>query len=146
MVFEPAAAPKDHSGFLEWYDAQTKWNEGHSYNDPSVTSARLQAWFLDVVRVFPPLNGVHSEKEPPEDEATAADYSIGRQMIYIGFAWSKTELSYQTTFDLVIKHDLGFFNVSSQDEEVWLPAEGRLILAHQRATTSWLKRVTRLFS
>jgi hypothetical protein len=123
MVFEREAAPKDHSGLLEWYEEQTKWNEGHSYNDPSVTSARLRAWFLEVIRFFPPLNGV-------------ADYSIGRQMIYTAFAWSKAELAYQTTLDLAAKHDLGFFNVSSQDEEVWLPTEGRLILVHQRGTTS----------
>ena len=85
---------------------------------------------------FPPLNGVFAKKELPEDESTAADYSLGTQMIYIAFAWSKAELAYQTTLDLAAKHDLGFFNISSQDEEVWLPAEGRLILAHQRGTTS----------
>jgi hypothetical protein len=39
-----------------------------------------------VIRFFPPLNGVFAEKELPEDEATAADYSIGKQMIYITFA------------------------------------------------------------
>jgi hypothetical protein len=52
----------------------------------------------------------------------------------MSFAWSKAELAYQTTLDLAAKHDLGFFNVSSPGEEVWLPAEGRLILAHQRDT------------
>jgi hypothetical protein len=87
-----------------------------------------------VIPFFPPLNGAFAEKELPEDEATAADYSIGKQMIYMSFAWSKAELAYQTTLDLAAKHDLGFFNVSSPGEEVWLPAEGRLILAHQRDT------------
>jgi len=105
MVFEPEAAPKDYYGFLGWCAEQTKWNEGHSYNDPSVTSARLRAWFLDVIRLFPPLNGVFAEKELPEDEVTAADYSIGTQMIYIAFAWSNAELAYQTTLDLAAKHD-----------------------------------------
>src|SRR5579859_3720992 len=112
MDFEPEAAPKDHDGFLEWCAEQTRWNEGHSYNDPSITSVRLRTWFLDVIQHFPPLSGVFAEKELPDDEATAADYSIGTQMIYIGFAWSKAELAYQTTLDLAAKHDLGFFNVS----------------------------------
>jgi hypothetical protein len=67
---------------------------------------RLRAWFLDVIRLFPPLNGDFAEEELPEDEATAADYSIGTQMIYIAFAWSKAELAYQTTLDLAAKHDL----------------------------------------
>jgi hypothetical protein len=93
---------------------------------------RLRGWFLDMIRYFPPLNGIFAEDELPEDEATAADYSIGRQMIYITFAWSKAELAYQTTSEFAAKHGLGLFNVSSQDEEVWLPAEGRLISAHQR--------------
>src|SRR5271156_97515 len=146
MVFEPEAAPRDHYGFLEWCAEQTRWNEAHSYNDPNVTSIRLRAWFLDVIRFFPPLNGVFAEEELPEDESTTADYSIGKETIYIAFAWSKAELAYQTTLDLAANHDLGFFNISSQDEEVWLPAEGRLILAHQRGTTSYLKRITRLFS
>ena len=134
MVFEPEAAPKGHNGFLEWCAEQTKWDEGHSYNDPSVASPRLRGWFLDVIRYFPPLNGVFAEDELPEDEAAAADYSIRRQMIYICFAWSKAELAYQTTLEFAAKHGLGFFNVSSKDEEVWLPAEGRLIPAHQRGT------------
>ncbi len=56
MVFQPEAVPNDHYGFLEWCAGQTKWSEGHSYKDPSVTPARLRAWFLDVIRLFPPLN------------------------------------------------------------------------------------------
>jgi hypothetical protein len=28
MVFEPEAAPKDHSRFLEWCAEQTEWNKG----------------------------------------------------------------------------------------------------------------------
>jgi hypothetical protein len=47
--------------------------------------------------------------------------------------------------DLAAKHDLGFFNVSSADEEVWLPAAGRLTLAHQGGTTSLLKKARKLF-
>jgi len=145
MVFEAEAAPKDHYGFLQWCAEQTKWNEGHSYDDPSVTTARLRVWFLEAIQLFPPLNGVLAERELPKDEATAADYSIGTQMIYIGFAWSKAELAYQTTLDLAAKHGVGFFDVSSADEEVWLPTGGRLMLAHQRGTTSLVKRVGKLF-
>jgi hypothetical protein len=145
MVFEPEVAPKDHSGFMAWCNEQTRWNEGRSYNDPTITSVRLQAWFSEIVRSFPPLNGPLAEEELPEVEATAADYAIGEKMIYIAFAWSKAELAYQTTLSTAAKHNLGFFNVSSTDEEVWLPDAGRLVLAHQRRTTGLLKKVGKLF-
>jgi len=145
MIFEPEAAPRGHHGFLKWCTEQTRWNEGHSYNDPTVASARLRAWFFDMIRFFPPLNGAFAEKELPEDETSAADYSIGKQIIYVAFAWSRAELAYQTTLDLAAKHNLGFFNVSSADEEVWLPAAERLMLAHQRGTTTLFKKVEKLF-
>jgi hypothetical protein len=48
----------------------------------------------------------------------------------------KAKLAYQTTLELATKHDLGFFKVSLQDEEVRLPAEGRLVPAHQKGTTN----------
>jgi len=68
MVFETGAAPKEHKGFIEWYFRQTKWSEGHSYNDPGVASARLQAWFSDMILAFPPLNGPLAKEELPDDE------------------------------------------------------------------------------
>jgi hypothetical protein len=145
MVFEPEVAPKDHSGFMAWCSEQTSWSEDRSYNDPTITSVRLQAWFSEMVRSFPPLNGPLAEEELPEDEATAADYAIGEKTIYIAFAWSKAEVAYQTTLSIAAKHNLGFFNVNSTDEEVWLPTAGRLILAHQRRATGLFKNVGKLF-
>jgi hypothetical protein len=85
------------------------------------------------------LNGPLAEEELPEDEPTATDYAIGKKVIYVAFAWSKAELAYQTTLSIAAKHNLGFFDVSSKDEEVWLPAAGRLMLAHQRRSPGLLK-------
>ena len=144
MVFEPEAAPKDHRRFLDWYSKQTKWNEGHSYGDPAVTSDRLRNWFTDISRNFPPLNGVGSKEELPDDEASATDYSIGKQIIYACFSWSKVDIAYRTVFDLAVKHELGFFNVSSGIEEVWLPQMGQLMLAHQKAQLTLLDKLRRL--
>jgi hypothetical protein len=141
MVFETGAAPKEHRWFIEWYFRQTKWIEGHSYNDPGVTSARLQAWFSDMILLFPPFNGPFAKEELPEDEGTASDYSIGRQFIYVGFAWSKAEAAYQAVVGLAAKHQLGFFDVSSPEEEVWLPEKASIALAHKKNPPTLLGRI-----
>jgi hypothetical protein len=111
MVFEPEAAPRDHQNFLDWYGVQTKWSEHHSYGDPAVTSARLRAWYQEIRQQFPPLNGVDAEKELPEDEDSATDYSIGKHIISAAFACSKVDVAYKTVFELAAKHQVGFFNV-----------------------------------
>jgi len=145
MVFEPEAAPKDHPRFLEWYFQQTKWQEGHSYGDPAITSTRLRDWLADIRQTFPSINVVDSA-ELPEDEASATDYSIGKEFIYACFAWSKEAIAYQTVFDLAKKHGLGLFNVSSGCEEVWLPHLGKLTLAHQKESLTLLDKLRRRFS
>jgi hypothetical protein len=141
MVFEPDSPPKGHEGFMEWYWKQVEWGEGHTYNDPAVSSERLQKFFSEIIVSFPPLNGVFAEDDLPEDEATATDYSIGRQVIYACFAWSKTEPAYEAMFNLAAKHGLGFFNVSSGTLEVWLPGPEGLVLAHKKPDPSFLAKL-----
>jgi hypothetical protein len=132
MVFEPSAAPASHAQFMEWYEQQTEWAEAHSYDDPAVSTAKLRAWFMEIIRSFPPLNGPLSQDDLPEDEASATDYSVGKSVIYCCFAWSKAEVAYDTVFELAEKHDVGFFNVSSGAEEVWLPLKGKLSCTHSK--------------
>jgi hypothetical protein len=132
MVFAVDQAPKERDAFLEWYDQETEWEEDHSYNDPAVTSPELQAWFLEMIKSYPPMNGPYSSDDLPEDEASVTDYGIGRSVIYAGFAWSKAEAAYPFVFALAAKHRVGFFDVSSENAAVWLPdGTGDLTLAHQ---------------
>lgn len=132
MVFESNAAPTSHAKFMDWYEQQTQWAEGHSYDDPAVSTDKLRAWFMEIIQSFPPLNGPLSQDDLPEDEASATDYSVGKSVIYCAFAWPKAELAYGTVFELAQKHGVGFFNVSSGNEEVWLPSEDKLSLAHSK--------------
>ncbi len=132
MVFESNAAPTSHAQFMDWYEQQTQWAEGHGYDDPTVSTAKLRAWFMEIIQSFPPLNGPLSQDDLPEDEASATDYSVGKSVIYCAFAWPKAELAYDTVFDLAQKHGVGFFNVSSGNEEVWLPSNNKLSLAHSK--------------
>jgi hypothetical protein len=132
MVFESNAAPASHAQFMDWYEQQTQWAEGHSYDDPEVSTAKLRAWFMEIIQSFPPLNGPLSQDDLPEDEASATDYSVGKSVIYCAFAWSKAGLAYETVFEVAQKHGVGFFNVSSGNEEVWLPSKDKLSLAHSK--------------
>jgi len=128
MVFEPDAAPKGRQSFLEWFKGQTSWNEGHSYDDPAVASENLRAWFDDMRQIFPPLNGPCSREELPEDEATATDYSIGKKIIYAAFAWSKADEAQEAVFVFAAKHSLGVFDLGSNQNQIWLPKNGQMIL------------------
>jgi hypothetical protein len=128
MVFDPDAAPSGRRQFLDWYEQQTKWAEGHDYNDPKVPTAKLQPWFFDIIRLFPALDGPLAQDDLPEGEDSVTDYSLGRVVIYYGFSWSRTEQAYKTVFELARKHGVGFFDVSSNGSELGLPKGGELRL------------------
>lgn len=146
MVFEPGAVPETHFEFMEWYARQTKWTEDHGYNDPALTSRRLQGWFQDIIVIFPPMNGPTAAASLPKDEASSSDYAIGPDFIYASFAWAMAEAAYMTVARLAEKHNLGLFNVSSTGEEVWIPEEGRMALAHDKSPTSIVGRIKEFLS
>ena len=147
MVFEPAAVPASHEGFLDWYALQTKWGEDHGYDDPAITSERLRAWLQEIVRIFPPMNGpLAKEKLNNEEEASSSDYAIGTNFIFASFAWSKSEAAYMTVARLAEKYGLGLFNASSTGEEVWTSEDGRMTLAHDKRRPSIADRVKSLLN
>jgi len=97
-VFDLEAAPRDGAGFIEWYEAQTEWEEPHRYDDPAVSSPALRAWFLEIVQDFPAMNGPYASDDV--DNPRVTDYSVGRALIYAAFAWSQTEPAYEAVFRL----------------------------------------------
>ena len=146
MVFEPDAVPQGHAEFVDWYVQQTKWSEGHGYDDPALSSAHLRALFEDIIRIFPPMNGPYATAQLPDDEASSTDYAIGADFIYASFAWSKAEPAYMTMARLAEKHRLGLFNASSSEEEVWVPKEGRMMLAHDKGPPGIVGRIMDLLN
>jgi hypothetical protein len=146
MVFETESAPRDHSDFMEWYGRLTKWSEDHGYNDPALASERLRGWFKEIIRIFPPMLGRFQEEPVPVDEASSSDYAIGTDFIYASFAWSKSEAAYMTVARLAEKYHLGLFNASSSSEEVWVPADRGLVLAHDKSPQSLIGRIKRLLN
>ncbi len=73
MVFDPTAVPLERAEFLNWYDEQTQWSEPHGYDDPAVSTPRLRAWFLEMIKQFPPMNGPYATDDLPDDESSATE-------------------------------------------------------------------------
>lgn len=126
MVFDPAAAPRDRTAFLTWFEQQTEWSEGHSYDDPAVTSENLATWYAAMRRAFPNMIGPDAYDIDADDEnPRVTDYSIGKSVIYAAFAWSQTEAAYAVMRRLAAEHRVGFFNVSATEGEIWFPPADR---------------------
>ena len=116
VVFEKSIVPASKAEFLEWYEEQVEWKEDHDYDSIEVSSSKLKCWFLDMIKLFPPMNGDFDMDDALENdqelESRFTDYSIGKNLIYAGFAWSQAETAYNTMLMLALKHDVGFFDVS----------------------------------
>lgn len=128
VVFDQKYAPSDRDEFMDWFKIRSTWGEGHSYNDPKVTTERLQNWFHEMILSFPTLNGPYSTpiidpSSEMHDNQRLTDYSIGKDMIYISFGWSIAEQAYIETKRLALKHSLGFYNVSDDDAEIIYPSD-----------------------
>lgn len=131
MVFDAAEAPKERSAFLEWYDDLTEWAEPHTYFDPVVTTPPLRAWFMEMIQAWPAMNGPFQVAFEQSDTPMVTGYSIGYHAIYVDFRWSVARAAYGAVFRCAGQHGVGFFDVSSEKGEVWLPdGRGGLTLAH----------------
>ena len=69
-------------------------------------------------RTFADMNTPETEIHLQDDESALSDYSIGRQFVYAGFAWSKAVDAADEAERLAKLHGVGFFDVSSTGEEV----------------------------
>lgn len=125
MVFAPEAAPSKRAAFLDWYEEQTEWDEDQALDNPALATPALQAFYAELAAEFPP-----AQDDTAEDAGT--DYMIGPSLIYISFLdWDKIDRAHEAVYGLAAKHGLGFFDVSSDLAEVWLPdKKGGLRIAH----------------
>ncbi|MGZ8304191.1 MAG: hypothetical protein ACXW2U_16740 [Telluria sp.] len=123
IVFAPEAAPSKRAEFLDWYEQQTEFSDDEAYDDPAIATPPLQAFFAELASEFPPAQG---------EEETGTDYIIGPSLIYMTFFdWDKIDDAHGAVSRLAAKHMLGFFDISSDLGEVWLPdRNGGLRIAH----------------
>jgi len=120
-VFESSSAPLGQAAFMEWYHQQTEWSEDRDYNDPAGTSPNLAAWFAEISQAFPPMNGPGAVDDSLADDPEVTDYSIGTAIIYAAFAWSEADRAREMVLSLARKHQVGFFDCSSDDGTIWRP-------------------------
>lgn len=125
MVFAPEAAPSKREAFLDWYDQQTEWSDGQAYDNPALATPALQAFYAELSAEFPPAAA------DPDDE-TGTEYTIGPSLMYLSFLdWDTIDRAHEAVFSLAGKYGLGFFDVSSDLAEAWLPDKtGGLRIAH----------------
>lgn len=119
MVFRKEAAPRNRTDFMKWYEEQTEWAEEHSYDDPTNTSTELQNWFMEMIQTFPALNGPFANDD--DGNPNVADYCIGKDVIYVAFAWSLAEQAYEKMLALAEKHEVGFFDASGENGDIFFP-------------------------
>ena len=123
MVFDPATAPREREAFFAWYQGQTEWGEGHGYDDPSNTTPELLAWYQAMRAIYPNMNGPDAAGDDQLDRA--ADYTIGKQVIYATFPWSLAEKVYPDVRRLAVECQVGFYDVSGDegDGEIYFPGD-----------------------
>jgi hypothetical protein len=121
MVFDASVAPRSRKAFMAWYEKQTEWSESHGYNNLEIPAPALRAWFQDLIKNFPPMNGPLASDDPDNPKVT--DYSLGRSVIYGAFAWSEAEAAHKHVKELAAKHGVGFFDVSAEAGDIWFPTE-----------------------
>ena len=121
MVFDPESAPRGREAFKDWYSHQTEWTENHSYDDPVVTTPALRSWYEAIRQTYPSMNGPDAADDEHVDDA--ADYSIGRHVIYGAYRWSQAEEVYTLVRRLAVEHRVGFYDVSGDegDGEIYYP-------------------------
>lgn len=124
MVFRKEAAPRNRTEFMQWYEDQTEWTEDHSYDDPANTSTELRNWYMEMIHTFPALNGPFASDD--DDNPNVSDYSVGKDVIYVAFAWPLAEQAYNKMLALAEKHAVGFFDVSGDDGDILFPENGKL--------------------
>ncbi len=121
MVFDVALSPGTRKAFLAWYDQRM---DDDGVDQPKNLTAPLRAWFHDMIRDFPPLNGPLAPPGLGENEDVdikRTEYSIGYSHINACFAWSLAESAHRKVSTLAAKHQVGFFDASSAEACIWLP-------------------------
>jgi hypothetical protein len=118
VVFDPAAPPGDRVGFLAWYADVARMGDGRSAQDPAACSAALQAWYGDIVKLFPAISGPDAY-----DNKNAAEYRFAPTAIFAGFQWEASRQALMRASMLARVHNVGFFDASGDTAAVWGPSD-----------------------
>ncbi len=68
------------------------------------------------------MNGPLASDDPDDPKVT--DYSLARSVIYGAFAWSQATAAYKAVKELAAKYEVGFFDLSGKEGDIWWPVPG----------------------
>jgi hypothetical protein len=119
MAFEPASAPTEREAFLAWFERLSQWSEERNYDQPLDATPGLQAWYQDMLKVFPAMNGPDF-RESEINNPKITGYTCARDAIYVTFRWSEAKAAYKHVLAFARQHRIGFFDVSGNGS-VWRP-------------------------
>lgn len=111
LAFDPAATSDED--FPQWWAQQSEWGESHGYDDASMTTPALAAFYAELVQTFPDLNG--SGAANPTNSARVTDYSIGTSLVYAAFACSQAEAARAAFLEAAQRHGVAVALVSDDD-------------------------------
>jgi hypothetical protein len=117
MAFKEDVAPESKDDFMKWFGDQTNWKHDYDYTNPDNSSGELRAWFSEMIKTFPPMNGPLASDGV--DDHNISDYSIAPDSIYVTFAWSVAEKAKTTAVALSKKHGVGIFDASSSNRDIY---------------------------
>jgi GMP synthase-like glutamine amidotransferase len=132
VVFDPAAAPRDRSGFLDWIKYALSAADAPLRSDPAAASPALCAWHRDMCESFPAGDGPRAY-DPFSTQATKnATYRFAAHAILAGFHWEVSGAALYRVKKLAQTHGLGLFDASGADGAVWMESgRGRFEVAHR---------------
>ena len=140
-VYVKEKAPEDPVDFLEWFWKKTEWNGERDYYDILGTDERLAAFFLEMIKTFPAMNGKYAPTEEElqanpelEDSPMVTEYNIDEDLIYMGFAYSVSDQADELIRKLAVQNGLGYFDMVNM-----YPDENSRISVPQLSYTEWSK-------
>jgi hypothetical protein len=132
MVFDPAGPPSDRLGFLNWYAEVARMGDGKLTSDPATTGPALQAWYRDMIREFPAVNGPDATGSADMDNVKRTEYRFTEKAIIASFQWEASRHALRQAGKVARRHSVGLFDVSGETGAVWAPtSKGHYALTHR---------------
>lgn len=112
-VYDKENAPKEKKAIDIWLKELEKEEKEYGIGEIEEAGTDLQAWFLEMIRNFPPRRGRFSPKEDevmndPALRLHLTDYYIGKNMIRASFQQEAAKQAWDVAEKLAMVYDVGF--------------------------------------
>ena len=141
LVYVKEKAPEDPVDFLEWFWKKAEWSGKRDYYDIEGADERLAAFFLEMIKTFPAMNGKYAPTEEDyaadpelEDSPMVTEYNIDEDLIYMAFSYSVGDTADELIRKLALQNGLGYFDMFNL-----YPDENTRIQVPQLSVTEWAK-------